>query len=203
VSAARKEQLRKQFLAARRAVPVAVRHTEAAALISHVAMLVQRDQTVCAYVPVGSEPGSTELLDALTTRGARVLLPISRTDPDGTPQPLWWGPYVHGQLRAASFGLFEPAGTPLPPATVSRADTVLVPALAVDRHGVRLGRGAGFYDRSLPWRNPVARLIAVVRDTELVQELPGEPHDVRMTHALTPGRGLVSLQDAPGMPRAE
>jgi 5-formyltetrahydrofolate cyclo-ligase len=68
-----------------------------------------------------------------------------------------------------------------------------VPALAVDRRGVRLGRGRGFYDRSLGGRNPRARLIAVVRDAEFVDELPAEPHDVPMTHALTPGRGLITL----------
>ena len=45
---------------------------------------------------------------------------------------------------------------------------MLVPALAVDRRGVRLGRGAGFYDRSLPLAAPAARLVAVVRDDELV-----------------------------------
>ncbi len=68
---------------------------------------------------------------------------------------------------------------------------VFVPALAVDRAGVRLGRGAGFYDRSLPLADPAARLVAVVRDDELVDEIPAEPHDVRMTHALTPRQGLV------------
>ena len=68
-----------------------------------------------------------------------------------------------------------------------------MPALAVDRAGVRLGRGAGFYDRSLPLADPAARLVAVVRDDELVDRLPAEPHDVRMTHALTPGRGFVAL----------
>ena len=70
---------------------------------------------------------------------------------------------------------------------------ILVPALAVDRTGVRLGRGAGFYDRSLPLADPAARLVAVVRDDELVDHLPAEPHDVRMTHALTPRDGLVAL----------
>jgi len=70
---------------------------------------------------------------------------------------------------------------------------VLVPALAVDRRGVRLGRGGGFYDRSLPLCAPGARLVAVVRDEEVVDELPAEPHDVPMTHALTPGAGLIAL----------
>ncbi len=73
------------------------------------------------------------------------------------------------------------------------ASVILVPALAVDRAGVRLGRGAGFYDRSLPLADAAARLIAVVRDDELVDRLPAEPHDVRMTHALTPRGGLVTL----------
>jgi 5-formyltetrahydrofolate cyclo-ligase len=74
---------------------------------------------------------------------------------------------------------------------------VLVPALAVDRRGVRLGRGGGFYDRSLSFCRPGARLVAVVRDSELVDELPGEPHDVPMTHALTPGGGLTRLAGMP------
>jgi 5-formyltetrahydrofolate cyclo-ligase len=70
---------------------------------------------------------------------------------------------------------------------------VFVPALAVDRAGVRLGRGAGFYDRTLPLARAATRLVAVVRDDELVDQIPAEPHDVPMTHALTPRRGLVEL----------
>ena len=87
----------------------------------------------------------------------------------------------------------EPAEPWLAADTIAAATVVLVPALAVDRAGVRLGRGAGFYDRSLPLAAPTARLVAVVRDDELVDRLPAEPHDVRMTHALTPNGGLVAL----------
>jgi 5-formyltetrahydrofolate cyclo-ligase len=58
---------------------------------------------------------------------------------------------------------------------------------------VRLGRGRGFYDRSLAFRNPHAQLIAMVRDEELLDELPSEPHDVRMTHVITPKRGVLAL----------
>ena len=67
--------------------------------------------------------------------------------------------------------------------------------------GIRLGRGAGFYDRSLPMANRRARLVAMVRDDEVLDGLPGEPHDVPMTHALTPGRGLIALAAPPGMAR--
>jgi 5-formyltetrahydrofolate cyclo-ligase len=92
--------------------------------------------------------------------------------------------------------LREPAPPWLDVGAIAAAAVVLVPALAVDLDGVRLGRGAGFYDRSLGWADPTARLVAVVRDDELVEWLPGEEHDVPMTHALTPGRGLVTLRTA-------
>jgi 5-formyltetrahydrofolate cyclo-ligase len=76
---------------------------------------------------------------------------------------------------------------------VADAAVVFVPALAVDRAGVRLGRGAGFYDRTLPLARSSALLVAMVRDDELVDEIPAEPHDIPMTHALTPRQGLVAL----------
>lgn len=190
-----KAALRQQLLAARRSVADDVRADEARALTGHIRALVSSGGTVCAYVPVGAEPGSVEMLDALLGGAGRVLLPVARTDADDTPLELQWGEYRPGRLVAGRFGLLEPAEPWLPPSALAEADLVLVPALAVDRAGVRLGRGRGFYDRSLRRRDPQARLVAVVRDEELVDELPCEPHDVRMTHALTPGRGLVALRE--------
>jgi 5-formyltetrahydrofolate cyclo-ligase len=188
-----KQRLRAELVAARARVATDVRRAEAAALRSHVPVLVDRLQTVAAYVPVGSEPGSIELLDALLATCGRVLLPIARTSADGTPLPLKWGEYRPGTLVAAPFGLLEPPQPWRAPSALASAGVVIVPALAVDWHGVRLGRGAGFYDRSLGFCDPSARLVAVVRDDELVDELPAEPHDVTMTHALTPTFGLVAL----------
>lgn len=188
-----KSALRARLLAARREVPPEVRDGEARTLASHLEQLASSAGTVCAYVPVGGEPGSTAMLDGLVRRGAQVLLPVVRTEDDGTPLALMWGRYRPGTLVAARFGLLEPAQPWLPATSLTAADLILVPALAVDRRGVRLGRGAGFYDRSLRLRRPQIPLVAVVRDAELLDELPAEPHDVPMTHALTPGLGLVAL----------
>ncbi|MET0700558.1 MAG: 5-formyltetrahydrofolate cyclo-ligase [Mycobacterium sp.] len=193
-----KPQLREHLLNARRLLAPAVREAEAFALAQHISPLVNMGDTVCAYVPVGTEPGSVALLDTLCDNGIRVLLPVAVSSADGIPLPLLWGEYRPGELVAARFGLQEPAGVRLPAETLSQANLVLVPALAVDRHGGRLGRGAGFYDRSLPLRDPLARLVAVVRDSELVDQLPVESHDIRMTHAATPGGGIVALTAAPG-----
>ncbi|OBI43989.1 5-formyltetrahydrofolate cyclo-ligase [Mycobacterium sp. E796] len=195
---ASKAALRERLLAARRCVADDVRAAEARALREHLEPVVEAGTTVCAYVPVGTEPGSTELLEALLRRSARVLLPVARTDGPGNsdaPLPLRWGEYRPGALVRGPWGLLEPAGPLLAASALAEAALVIVPALAVDRHGVRLGRGGGFYDRSLGMRNPQARLIAMVRDAEFVDELPAEPHDVPMTHALTPGQGLIALPD--------
>jgi 5-formyltetrahydrofolate cyclo-ligase len=196
MATAGKAALRERLLAARRSVADDIRADEAQSLTQHLDAVASRGSTVCAYVPVGVEPGSIEMLDVLLRRAGRVLLPVARTTADDSPVALQWGEYRPGRLVVARFGLLEPVEPWLPAATLAEASVVLVPALAVDRAGVRLGRGRGFYDRTLVHRDPRARLIAVIRDEELLDELPREPHDVPMTDALTPGRGLVELGDS-------
>ncbi|MEC3917040.1 5-formyltetrahydrofolate cyclo-ligase [Nocardia sp. CDC160] len=184
-----KQAWRAEILAARKALTAEVREREAAALAAAVAELGDHGW-VCAYVPVGGEPGSLAMLDALRAGGARVLLPLT-----GEPGPLEWAEYTGPEgLRRGRFGLREPDGAPVANG-IAMAATILVPALAVDERGVRLGRGAGYYDRSLSACRADARLVAVVRDEELVARLPEEPHDHRMGWALTPFGGLRRLED--------
>jgi 5-formyltetrahydrofolate cyclo-ligase len=183
--------LRRRLSAARRAVPAAVREAEAATLAAALAgaPLAQLPGTVCAYWPVGSEPGSPELLDGLVRRGWRLLLPL--VNPVG---PLDWAEYTGAEsLQAGPRGLLEPTGPRLGCAVITTAVLVLVPALAVDRHGTRLGRGGGHYDRTLPLASPATPLVAIVRDDEVLTSLPAQPHDVPVTAALTPERGLIPL----------
>ncbi|MEU6828776.1 5-formyltetrahydrofolate cyclo-ligase [Nocardia beijingensis] len=185
-----KHAWRTELLARRAVMPATVREKEAFALATTVGAMGVRGW-VCAYVPVAGEPGSTAMLDALRGGGARVLVPVT-----GPPGPLSWAEYTGADaMRRARYGLLEPTGAVLPPETVTRADLILVPALAVDLRGVRLGRGAGYYDRTLPAARPDARVVAVVRDDELVDRLPEEPHDLRMGWALTPRGGLRRLGD--------
>lgn len=178
---------RSRLLAARKAVPAESRAAEARALAT--AVISVTGDTVCGYVPVGAEPGSLALLDALVTDGRRVLLPVVTG-----AEPLDWAEYAGpDSLRPGRYGLREPVGQLLGAAAIGSADVVLVPALAVDRRGIRLGRGGGHYDRSLPLAASATARVAVIRDDEWVQLLPEEPHDMRMTAVLTPGLGLVEV----------
>ncbi|WP_207890783.1 5-formyltetrahydrofolate cyclo-ligase [Rhodococcus sp. Eu-32] len=186
-----KQEWRSRILASRRTVEADVRVAESMKLCHAAADSARRTTAVAAYVPVGSEPGSLDLLDALRRESNEVLVPVARE-----PGPLHWAEYTgRDSLRSARYGLLEPTGEILDPGSVSRCDVVFVPALAVDLRGVRLGRGAGFYDRTLDLVGPGVPIAAVVRDGELVDELPEEPHDRRATHALTPSHGLVTLSE--------
>jgi 5-formyltetrahydrofolate cyclo-ligase len=92
-------------------------------------------------------------------------------------------------LVPARRGLLEPVGPRLGPDAVATADVVLVPALAVGRDGVRLGRGGGSYDRALA-RVPVGTFVcALLYDEELLAEVPRADHDRAVTAVVTP-RGL-------------
>ena len=179
-----KAALRRQLSAARRDLSPEIRTAEASALVKWVADVSA--SVVCCYLPVGNEPGSVAMVDAID---ARVLLPIVTG-----AAPLDWAEYRgEAGLVPGPYGLREPGGPRLGPDAIGLADVILIPALAVDRRGVRLGRGAGHYDRSLPKARADAALVAVVRDDELMDRLPDEPHDVRMTATLTPRLGIRSI----------
>ncbi len=141
---------------------------------------------VCAYVPIGREPGGSTLVAALVAEGHDVLLPV-------VPRlrgPLEWARF-DGTFARGPLGLREPAGPRLGVDAISMAGLVLVPGLAADQDGVRLGRGAGYYDWTLPRAH--APLVILLYDNELVDRLPAEPHDHRVTAALLPRAGLVTL----------
>ncbi len=142
---------------------------------------------VTGYVPLPGEPGGPELPDALAEVCGHLLLPVLRPDND-----LDWARY-DGTLVPGARGLREPDGPRLGPDAIATARLVLVPAVAVDRRGVRLGRGGGSYDRALSRVAPGTLVVAVLYDGELLDVLPEQPHDRRVSAVVTPSSGAVRL----------
>ncbi|GGV89659.1 5-formyltetrahydrofolate cyclo-ligase [Streptomyces gelaticus] len=183
----RKALLRRELLAARRLL--SREDVENAAVVLSRGALdlpeLSGARTVAAYVSVGSEPGTRVLLEALRARGVRVLLPVLLADND-----LDWAPYEGaGRLVRAGRGLLEPDGARLGPDAVLEADTVLLPGLAVDGRGMRLGRGGGSYDRVLARLAAAGAhpaLIVLLYDDEVVAQVPEEPHDHPVDVVVTP-----------------
>jgi 5-formyltetrahydrofolate cyclo-ligase len=179
---------RARLLAARLRLGSVELAAAAEALRRHVLDRLAGAGRVAAYVPVGREPGSLALLDGLRGAGTEVLLPVmARGELD-------WAVYsgrdrlVPGPLRTVA-----PDGDRLGPQAVVGVDAVLVPALAVDRLGTRLGRGGGYYDRALALVPAGAPIAALLHDGELVRRLPADPWDRRVTAAVTPRAGWTGL----------
>jgi 5-formyltetrahydrofolate cyclo-ligase len=156
---------------------------------------IARATCVAAYVSVGKEPGTGPLIEALADRGAAVLLPLLLPDGD-----LDWAAYEGPtSLAAATRGLLEPTGEPLGVDAVLDADAVLVPGLAVDRSGTRLGRGGGSYDRVLvravARATPPAWSCILLHEGEVLDfALPKDPHDAPVMAAATP-RELIRFRE--------
>jgi len=180
--------LRDQLVTTRRRRSLAEVGTAARAIADHLlaAPEVRRAATVASYVSVGSEPGTTALLDRLMRASKRVILPVLLPDND-----LDWATY-HGEtsLAPAGRGLLEPVGPRLGVDAVGTADAVLLPGLAVSPTGQRLGRGGGSYDRVLA-RIPVGTFTCVLLYAgETGIAVPTEPHDRPVAAAATPA-GVV------------
>ena len=190
-AAGEKAALRSRLLAARARLTPEQRAASGRFLRDAILELPQAQMagTIAAYYSIASEPDTHGLVYALWKRGSYVLLPVMRPDAD-----LDWASYEGpDSLRPGPRGLAEPGEPPRGLDAVARADLVLVPALAVDRGGVRLGRGAGCYDRALARVGPQVPTIALVYDGELLDELPADSHDQRVRMVARPSAGVCSL----------
>jgi 5-formyltetrahydrofolate cyclo-ligase len=184
-----KRALRRELLARRRTLTEAPLAASAEALAAHALAWdpVRRARTVTAYVSVGTEPGTGPLVERLHATGVRVLLPVVLPDLD-----VDWAEYTGpDSLATARLGLLEPTGPRLGTDAVLDADVLLVPGLAVSTTGVRLGRGGGCYDRVLA-RAADRPTAVLLHEGEVGPDVPREPHDRRVGHAITPG-GVVAL----------
>jgi 5-formyltetrahydrofolate cyclo-ligase len=191
VGAGAKASLRRRVLGARAGLSAEQRAAAGSALRDIVLGLqeAQMAGTAAVYYSIGSEPGTHGLVYALWKRGTYVLLPVLRPDLD-----LDWASYEGpDSLRSGPRGLTEPIEPTRGVAAVSRADLVVVPALAVDRRGIRLGRGGGSYDRALARVGPQVPTIALLYDAELLDEVPAAPHDQRVRLVARPQTGITRL----------
>jgi 5-formyltetrahydrofolate cyclo-ligase len=187
---AQKIALRDQLKTARGRRPLVELSQAAQAIADHLLATpeVQRAATVALYVAIGTEPGTGPLLERMSALGRRVIVPVVLPDLD-----LDWVAYDGpDSLVRARGGLLEPAGSRLGVDAIATADVVLTPGMAVDRTGMRIGKGGGCYDRALG-RVPVGTFVCTLLfDDELVEQVPAGPRDRRVSAVATPS-GVIRL----------
>lgn len=143
--------------------------------------------SLSCYLSSPVEPGTHEFVEGAVSRGIRVLLPISRDD-----GLLDWAVATPGAAIAEGvFGLPEPVGEVLGPIAVGDVDLLVIPAAAVDRTGMRLGWGRGYFDKMLGSMEGCPPVYAVVFDSEVLDEVPRDVHDQGVTGIVTPTQTLT------------
>jgi 5-formyltetrahydrofolate cyclo-ligase len=146
-------------------------------------------KAILGFVPLATEPDLLELLTAAAKEGRCVCVPRWNRSEEAYEAAAFGG--MEG-LEPGAFGVREPSSE-LPRVPWERLDLILVPGLAFDRLGRRLGRGRGYYDRILSLA-PSARRWGVAFDCQIVETVPSERHDLNVHTLVTPEFGLTATQ---------
>lgn len=183
-----KRALRAELRERRRIQAASERERAARGLTEQLVALAERTaaRSIAAYLSTNDEPSTRGFLAWAHAAGIQVLLPISRED-----GLLDWAPYDGSEEDVDLLGMPTPTSELLGPIAINDVDLILVPAAAVDRTGMRMGWGRGYFDRtigSMAVRPPV---YAVVFDPELLDEVPSERHDEPVDGVVTPTRTVT------------
>jgi len=135
---------------------------------------------VACYLPFGGEPDVADFIAWCLDARLTLLLPVA--NPDAS---LHWVEFDGHTTSTSIFGFAEPHG---PAVALEPVGLIVVPALAIDLVGNRLGKGKGYYDRALGETS--ATVVGVVYDHEVLESLPAEPHDRRVDMVVTPSQTL-------------
>jgi len=150
-------------------------------------------RSISCFLSTPTEPGTREFVEAAVARGIRVLLPVTRAD--GLLD--WAVATADGDIAEGLFGLPEPVGELLGPIAVDDVDLLIIPAAAVDRSGMRLGWGRGYFDKTIGSMQRCPPVYAVVFDSEYVDEVPRDVQDQAVSGIVTPTRTLTFAPAAP------
>lgn len=180
-----KAELRKRMRGVRKTAPLeacAARSEKiVAALEAHDALAAARGVALFWPIIERHEVDLRALDVSLRARGVRVAYPS--LDPDTGDMTFRFVDDV-ATLEDAGYGFAEPPKDAVVAAR-GELDVVVVPAIALDPTGHRIGYGAGYYDRTLPAFAPPAIAIAVAYDWQLIAEVPATPGDVRVDFIVT------------------
>ena len=184
-----KRALRAELRERRRITTATERESADAAITQNLIDLVSGlgSRSLAAYLSLPDEPGTREFVAWACGEGIRVLLPVSRVD-----GLLDWAPYDGAEEDADILGMPTPTSELLGPIAINDVDLILVPAAAVDRTGMRMGWGRGYFDKTLGSMENCPPVYAVIFDDELVDAVPRERHDMPVNGVVTPS-GIVTF----------
>lgn len=195
-----KAELRRTALARRDAIDLDVRAAKSAVICARLVELLDRldaaaPHTVAIYAAMGSEVDPAAFAAAAAARGWRVAYPcmLSATDAAACGQRMCMravaaadassAPFIGHPTRAFTATDIDSSRFPIVP--VEALDMIVVPLVAFDRAGARLGYGGGCYDRYLPMLSPACQIIGIAFDEQRVGHVPTDAHDLPLPHIVS------------------
>ncbi len=195
-----KAELRRVMIARRDALDLDVRAAKSAVVCARLIELLDclgtaAPHTVAAYAAMGSEVDSAAFAAAAAKRGWRAAYPcmLSATDAMACGQRMCMravsaddssaAPFIAHPTRAFAATDIDSDHFPIVPAKA--LDMIVVPLVAFDRAGARLGYGGGCYDRYLHMLSPACQIIGVAFDEQRVDHVPTDAHDLPLPHIIS------------------
>ena len=184
-----KRALRAELRERRQLLSDAQRESAASAIAERLDDLIAElgAASISCFLSTTTEPGTRDFVKAAVRRGIRVLLPVTRAD--GLLD--WAVASDDDEISEGLFGLPEPAGEVLGPIAVNDVDLMIIPAAAVDRTGMRMGWGRGYFDKTIGSMEKCPPVYAVIYDSEVLDSLPSEVHDQPVNGVVTPTQTLL------------
>lgn len=195
-----KAELRRAVIARRDAIGLDVRATKSAVICARLVELLERSdsatpRTVAVYAAMGSEADPAAFAAAAAKRGWRVAYPcmLSATEAAACGQRMCMRAVAIGNVSAAPF-ITHPTRTfaaadigsnrfPIVPAEA--LDMIIVPLVAFDQTGARLGYGGGCYDRYLPTLSATCQIIGISFDEQRIDHVPTDAHDLPLPNIIS------------------
>lgn len=185
-----KAALRADARERRRGMTLDARDTGAHGILTQLQSLVTElgARRIGCYLSTVDEPPTRAFIEWALGQDIEVLLPISRDD-----GLLDWAHFSAGDEGVDRLGMPIPLGDVLGPVAIDTVDVLVIPASLVDREGMRMGWGRGYFDRTLGSMGHRPAVYAVVYDHEVVDSVPRETHDQPVDGVVTPS-GIIRFQ---------
>lgn len=195
-----KAELRRAVIARRDAIDLDVRTAKSAVVCARLVELMDRlgaaaPHTVAVYAAMGSEVDPAAFAAAAAARGWRVAYPcmLSASDAAACGQRMCMRTVAAGNAAAApfiahptqAFAATDVDSSRFPIVPAEALDMVVVPLVAFDRAGARLGYGGGCYDRYLPTVAPECLIVGIAFDEQRVDHVPTDAHDLPLPHIVS------------------
>jgi 5-formyltetrahydrofolate cyclo-ligase len=185
-----KREIRKRIMTLRNAMPLEAIAAKSCEIVRRLTELreIRESSTLMVFLSFGSEVVTDGLIVWGWEAGKRIVVPFCHPE-SRELTPCLLGDFA--ELETGHYGIREPKADRLIPVLREEIDAVLIPAVAFDRQGRRVGYGGGYYDRFLP-KVPRAARIGAVFACQIVAEIPPDPHDVPADRIVTEDELIVA-----------